>query len=356
MIDTGSGRDSDNAGETLTIDDALDGAFDAFDEKQFSEIDQGSDELDDKDEEDGAEDAADLEASDDDEQPERDPASEAPQHWPADRRQAFAEASPKIRSAWLAQAKDLEAGFTRKSQELSDQAKVGSAIREIFTPQHRALMAQAGGDELSTIKGLVQLSDFARSNPAEYVKWFAGQTGLDLSAVTGQPAAKAEDDFSDLFADPRVDKLTGELNQLQQIIRAQQAQQAEQVTRTSLSTVEQFEQATGDDGSPLYPHFRHVAQTMGRLMQSVPELMQLPDGPEKLQLAYDRAVWLNPELRQQMIDAEVSAKTAREQAAREAKRARQASTPRASLGTGSQQRKPVGLDAILDDVLSNSGL
>src|SRR5262245_53265083 len=52
---------------------------------------------------------------------------EAPKHWPEERRKAFAGWPKEVQSHALAVDKDLQAGFTRRSQELSDQAKYGQA-------------------------------------------------------------------------------------------------------------------------------------------------------------------------------------------------------------------------------------
>src|SRR5262245_3241718 len=105
---------------------------------------------------------------------------EAPNHWPAERKQAFAalNAHPDIQKAMLGMAKDLEGGFTRKSQEISDQAKFGDSCRGLFQGHHRQQFAQFGLDEVGAIRYLMQLQDFATRDPARYVQWAMQSFGL----------------------------------------------------------------------------------------------------------------------------------------------------------------------------------
>ena len=86
---------------------------------------------------------------------EAEPAIDAPQDWRADQRERFAKLPDEAKSLVLEQYKDFQGGFTRKSQELSEQARYAEAVRSVITDDHRRQLSLAGMDEIGGIKRLV---------------------------------------------------------------------------------------------------------------------------------------------------------------------------------------------------------
>ncbi len=270
-----SGQVSDNAGKAKTgIDDAISAAFDASEDGDLSsllesESPKGKVKVEPKetkaktkaepdenagDDEAQGEDAAEPEVKAEDS--EESTTLSAPKHWPEADKQAFAKMTREGQEIALKLAKNLEGGFTRKSQELSDKAKFADSVRGLFDDQTR--------------------------------------NQLQMS-----------------LADPEVAKLRSELQALKGIIDQEQqsklqAQNAERVnaTRTLQTTIATFRQSLDEHGQLKFPHFDEVGAEMGALMAHNPELAKMPDGLEKMEKAYDMAVFARPDLRQSLIEAE----------------------------------------------------
>jgi hypothetical protein len=79
------------------------------------------------------------------------------------------------------------------------------------------------------------------------------------------------------------------------------------------ATIDAFETAKDASGNPAHPHFERVAEAMIEIVQTDPRVRGMPDGPEKLQRAYDLAVWDDAALRQEIIDAETQRRISAQQ-------------------------------------------
>lgn len=71
----------------------------------------------------------------------------------------------------LAMARDLEGGFTRKSQELGDKAKFADAVQSLFPAEMRQQLAQAGTNEVGFIQYLTKLQRFSSEDPVNYIRY-----------------------------------------------------------------------------------------------------------------------------------------------------------------------------------------
>lgn len=288
---------------------------------------------------------------------------EAPKHWPQKRRDAFGRfmaQNPEATAEWLAHTKELEGEFTRKSQEHAQTRQFADSVRELFTPEHRAVMQASNMDEKGAIKWLLQVDGYARKDPAGYAKWFMQQAGLtpqQLFPELGQgatPQADAE------WQDPEIVKLREELGSLkaaqqQQLqrqeayLRSQQEAQQQQHQHTINSAIEAFASSADESGNPLHPHFQEVEERMAWEFQNNPELKGKPVTQEALKLAYDVAVWANPSTRQAMLDAQQAAQQgdlARRQAADKA-RAAQTLKPKIGSAAGVTAVPPSDLKGLI---------
>ncbi len=103
----------------------------------------------------------------------------APQDWRADQRERFAKLPPEARSLVLEQYKDFQSGFTRKSQELSDQARLATSVRVAFEPYQQQL-ASTGLDEAGAVRSFLALHHLYQSDPLAYLRYVAARSGIDL--------------------------------------------------------------------------------------------------------------------------------------------------------------------------------
>lgn len=296
------------------------------------------------------------------------PKFEAPKHWPEADRKAFAELPEGGQALIKRLAKDLEGGFTRKSQELGDKAKYADQLRGLIDEPTRQQMTASGVSEVQYFQYLDGLQKFASKDGPGYVRWAMRSLGVSPDQL-GLPAPKQqsseEQPIHDLLVDPEVKQLKAELAALKgqvspEAIR-QHAQQllqehATHQQRFSLQGVtQQFRTAQDESGQLLYPHFDTVRRQMGALMDTDPELAQMPDGAEKMTKAYDMAVYARPDLRQSLIEAEANKRLAAAEKAREAARAKSVTSVKPAAGIATQSAKPRTLDQIVAENVAKVG-
>ena len=382
---------TDNAGKAKTgIDDAISAAFDASETADLSslletESPKGKAKVEPKEtkakaEVEPDENAGDETLSEDAAEPEvkaeegeESATLSAPKHWPDADKQAFAKMTREGQEIALKLAKNLEGGFTRKSQELSDKARFADSVRGLFDDRTRNQLQMSGTDEVGYIRYLDSIQKFATQKPVEYVKWAMQNLGvkpeqLGISQATSPSPQKTDAELQDekiaqLLADPEVAKLRSELQSLKGIIDQEQqsklqAQNAERVnaTRTLQTTISTFRQSLDEHGQLKYPHFDDVGAEMGALMAHNPELAKMPDGLEKMEKAYDMAVFARKDLRQSLIDAEANKRIQDLQKKRDAERAKKVTSVKPAAGVVSTKPKTNSLDDALSQAMSKAGL
>lgn len=388
IAEAASGQGSDNAGKAkIGIDDAISAAVDAHDTEDISDLEirsespKGKAKVDAKaktedepDETAGDETPSeDAEASEASDEREEVNTLSAPKHWPEDDKKAFAKMTREGQEIALKLAKNLEGGFTRKSQELSDKAKFAESVRGLFDDTTRQQLQMSGTDEVGYIRYLDSLQKFATQKPVEYVKWAMQNLRvtpdqLGISQAPAQqspkdPAQAQDDEIARLLADPKVAQLEAELRSLRGIVdqeqkAKEQAAQAALVNATNALNghIQSFRQALDEHGQLQYPHFDIVMSHMGALMDADPELSKMQDGPDKMKAAYDMAVYARPDLRQSFIEAEAQKKIQEAQKKRDAERAKKVTSVKPAAGVVSTKPKTNSLDDALSQAMSKAGL
>ena len=311
-------------------------------------------------------------------------AFEVPKHWPAARKEAFAALAPEAQTLIKDLARDLEGGFTRKSQEMSDKVKLAERVSGLFDDRTRAQLRQAGVDEVGAVQYLMGLQKFATDNPTGYIQWAMQSLGVKPETLSSQMSPAAGKDQADpqqqqptgdpkldeLLADPAVKQLRTELTEAKQVIadiygrmNARERQeydfhQSQQLAhRQSLQRVMgDFRSAQDDTGQLAYPHFEAVAQDMGSLMSTNPALKGMPDGPDKLKHAYDMAVWARTDLRQPLLEAEAGRRAAAQEKKRDAERAKRATQVRPAQGAPTQRARTSNIDDAILGAMSKIGM
>lgn len=304
----------------------------------------------------------------------------APKHWPDERKQVFESLpTPEAKQAMLKLARDLEAGFTRKSQQLADQAKYAETIGGLFTDAERAELRSINANEAAAVDYLLKLNRWAGQDPKAYIKWAMQNfrvTPEDLSGAQPQPAAKPEgpqkagqsSELDDLLADPRLKALESEFKPVKDLVqtlarqweaREQQAAQAEQSRRQSrvasiMDGINRFRSEIDDAGQLRYPHFDRLRADMGALMNT--RLASMPDGPEKMAKAYEMALRADPDLSQEWVKHETAKAIEADRKSRDAQKARAATGIRPAIGVAQQAQRSKGLDNAIDQALNRFGV
>ncbi len=224
------------------------------------------------------------------------PSIDPPESWSAD-----------VKAKWAALPRDLQ-DFIRKREgevhraitQAGERIKSFQAVEQVLAPRRQALAAQFGS-EANAVNQLFAISDFAGRDPAGFVQWFAGQHGVDLTALSNAPAGEP----SPQRDDPRVNALLQEVTGLKGHLLGQERE------RTA-AAITSFAESKDEKGAPRYPHFEEVREEMSRLIAG--RIVGEPDEPfhTTLEKAYAKAIRTN--------DAVWAKVQAQREAEREAKR------------------------------------
>lgn len=204
-------------------------------------------------------------------------------------------------------------------QQLSTERAEVAPFKDLLDVNREFLVNQAG----SVPAAMTQLMQFARmsvDNPVGLIQHIARSSGLDLSALAGQPSQGAPQ------AQPGP---TADIAQLvQQQLEPILGQFRQQSLQQEVSKIEAFR------ADPKHPYFNDVAPRIEGLLKA--------GAAKDLQDAYDQAIWADPTIRQQLMAAQAeeakkiqAAEVAKAQQARAAS-LRGSPISDASNGTGNQ--------------------
>lgn len=225
---------------------------------------------------------------------------EAPQHWPAPQREAFAKAPKDVQEWILNTRKEFEAEITRKNTELSNQRKPVDEINAIFEP-YRQEMELAGVKPADAVQRLLAAQRFLQSDPSKAIPWLAQQFNVDLRTLLPK---------EDEFTDPTVKALRDELNQLKATLQQREATSHQSQVSEAQKIIREFAEAKNQDGTPKYPHYERLKSVMA------PYVAQ----NKTLEEAYEIASYTLPEVRERI--ASEAAKAAQAEAVKKAEEER----------------------------------
>jgi len=302
----------------------------------------------------------------------------APKHWPDERKAVFESLpTPEAKQAMLKLARDLEAGFTRKSQELSDQSKLGQTVSGLFTDAERRELQTINSNETAAIDYLLKLNRWAGQDPKAYIKWAMQTFEVKPDDLFGspQPETKQEtapadqsSNLDDLLADPRLKALEAEFKPVKELVQNLQRNwdsleqgriQAEQTRRQNhvlslVNGINQFRSELDDSGQLKHPHFDRLKGAMGGLMHTT--LSHMPEGPEKMAKAYEMALRADPELHQEWVKHETAKAVEADRKQRDAAKARAATGIKPAIGVAQASSRTSSLDSAIEGAMSRFGM
>ena len=228
----------------------------------------------------------------------------APDHWSTENKELFAKQTPEGQRFLLDRHKEMEADYTRKTQEIAEVKNELGPYWEKFAAQ-RGYLQRQGITTSQYLENLTNADLMLSRDPVSGIRQIAQAYGVDLSdpALIGDGAS----------VDPQYQSLQRELAELKNTI-AQRDQEAYQSgVKTFQEQIVSFADQTTEAGEKAHPYFDEVMNDMvvqaqvERAQGRVPELSKL----------YEQAVWANPTTRSKQLAADRAA-----QAAEAEKRAR----------------------------------
>ena len=239
---------------------------------------------------------------------------------------------PAIQQAVLKRENDI----ARYVQQTSTQLKQFEAINQQIEPVRKELESFYG-DVPTGLKTLFSISDYATKSPYEYIRWFAQQRGLDaqqvLNVFAGGQAPQAQAAFN-----PQLAALSQRVSAQEERTRHEESQRLAARDAEAANAIREFE------SKPENKFIEQVREDMAALLSN--------GLASSLQDAYEKAIWQNPTIRQQIVAEQIATQDAKRKAEAD-KMAKKASTAAAMAqatkggAIGSPKDKPTA-----DDILS----
>jgi hypothetical protein len=227
-----------------------------------------------------------------------------PVSWAADVKQAWPSLPPAVQQAVLKRETEVSNGFRQYSEQVR---RYETAIAPV------AEAAQRHGVPVETaIQRLMSAQEHLDRDPRAAIAWLAQSYNVDLSDLATNPPASQQPARSEQVVPPQV---MNTISSLEQRLNGMLMDQ-------NMSAVEQFAQAN--------PHYGDVEDQLPGIMRELTASNPSLSGAPLLKAAYDRAIWLNPDVRAKLI-AEQQAQTTQTKVAQVAAKASQAGRAAVSI-------------------------
>jgi hypothetical protein len=207
-------------------------------------------------------------------------ASAPPVSWAADSKALWASLPPAVQQAVLKRETEVSNGFRQKSEDVRRYEQALTPIAQ--ESQKRGLTTEQG------IQRLMDGQRFLETQPAQAILWLAQSNGIDLAELASNPPAATQQ----VRPDPMFAQVT-------QTVQSLQSRLDEMTMGQNQSLVESF--------SASNPHYADVEDALPDLIKEVRATRPNLSPAETLKAAYDRAVWLNPEVRAKVIAEQTAA-------------------------------------------------
>lgn len=276
-----------------------------------------------------------------------------PARWTKEEKEEFAALDPKVQKLLLGRNKGLEADYTRKMGEIAQERQRFHQLEQVLSPRRETWQRQ-GMNDAQFINSVMSYWDLAQRDPMAFIDQFSRERGIDLAALytptaeqlaqyfghaqaEGGPDGRSQESLPPAVAN-QLRQLAQEQEQLRNVVLQQhqtlaqrQQQEHQAIQKAATDEVSQFSGETDEHGNPLRPFFQDVRQDMIKLMQA--------GIAGTLQDAYDRAVYMRPDVRSKIEENREIARRREEQRRRqeEAAKAKRAGS---SISSSSSSYSP----------------
>lgn len=255
-------------------------------------------------------------------------ANAPPVSWAADAKATWASLPPAIQNAVIKRETEFSSGIVQKSEQVRRYEQALAPVAQ--ESQKRGMTVDQG------IQRLMDGQRFLETQPAQAILWLAQQNGIDLAELASNPPAAQQQ----VRTDPMLSQVTQTVQSLQSRLDAM-------TTGQNMTLVEAF--ASSSDN----PHYADVEDSLPGLIKEVQAINPNLSPADTLKQAYDRAVWLNPAIREKVIAEQTGAQQQARVTQLQAKAtqaAKAAVSVKGSSAPSAAPRKPESNGTVHDDV------
>ncbi|MBM3273536.1 MAG: hypothetical protein FJZ00_00175 [Candidatus Sericytochromatia bacterium] len=230
-----------------------------------------------------------------------------PTSWSADAKAAWASLPPAVQMAVSKREAEVSAGFKSYSEKVREFDPVLQAIQPVLP-----YLSANGISPGAYLARLSQIDQFLRAQPVEGVRWIMQGMGLTPDHLIPTPGDHQQQPAEP--EDPRISRMQQELDGMAGYLQQQRVSGV-------VNEIEAFRRQPGHE----------------MLDQLRPQMAQLLSSgmADSLDDAYQKAMWMSPETRGQLMQADEAKRTeAARKAADEARRAKVVNVKSAGIGAG----------------------
>lgn len=260
---------------------------------------------------------------------------EAPDHWPAERKELFKKQPQEVQEFLMERHNEMEADYTRKTQELAEVRNELGPYWEKFAAQRGNLQRQ-GVTTSQYLENLTNADLMMNRDPVAGIQQIAQMYGVDL---TNPQITEAQN------IDPNTQALKQELDELKSFITNKETETYNSTIESLQTKISSFADEKTEAGDVAHPYFDDVLNDMITLAKAEQAQGKTPEVEE----LYEQAVWANPATREKQLAADKAAQAAKEV---ERARAKAAKAKKASTSvTGSPDVSGAAVEMSLEEEL-----
>lgn len=219
-----------------------------------------------------------------------------PHGWAKEHNEVWSTLPRKTQEVIEKREKERTSALFQERSKYQAALKNFDALNQVLQP--RAPQLAVGGGAPAVIGRLFALSDAAERDPTGFVQWFAKERGIDLASLAAGSSQQAP-------VDPTVKALQDQLarqgrviSELGNTFRGTAEARESESQNAMLQTIDRWSLEKEADGSLKRPYFERLETEVLTILPLITKEMPTASPTERLEAAYDRAVYLHPETRE----------------------------------------------------------
>lgn len=218
------------------------------------------------------------------------PPIEAPHSWAAAEKAEFAKLPRQTQETIARREYERDRALYQGREQISQLQRKYSGLDQVLAPHEDQWMRQ-GIQPAQVVGQFLAWQKYLDSDPSAALRQLAQSYGLDLAQVA-QTAPQV---------DPEIQRLRSELNNIQAALGQRDEGAAQEYSAQLEQGIEQYAQEKSTDGKPLRPYFAEVWQDMLPIVSHMANTQPNLTHRQILDASYDKAMWMNPQIRERVL-------------------------------------------------------
>jgi len=221
-----------------------------------------------------------------------------PKSWKASEKPFFEKLPAQVKKEILRREEDRDKFLLKKSNEISQVQQRYKEVENVFE-SHKDYLTAKKIHPAALINNLLNVEKIMDSDPVHGLQYLASYYGIDLSALAQQAAKNPN-----ARATPEYISLESKLKQIESEMLRQKQIEQDREHKSLQNDVQSFIGEKDSRGNPKHPYIGAVMEDLTKLVPLVKRENPTASGQEVLKAAYEKAIWMNPSVRQMILNQE----------------------------------------------------